>query len=604
MAELGVNPPVDGYLGGLQRICRDNEILLILDEVITGFGRTREMFAAQRYGVEPDMVTFAKGVTSGYAPLGGVVVSPRLWEPFCVVSPSTPVFRYGATYSGHATPAAVALKHLEILELDNLMPRVRELAEVLRAELDGLLARQEAVVDVRVAGFLGGVQLAEHLVAERVTDRLVDLGFISRPLRGNTLQISPRFITTDQELSPAIERADAVIAGLPLPAEGIAVADPAGRAWARTTPRERASVLHAWWQLLVDHTEELAHLITREMGKPLAEARGEVQYGADFVRWYAEEAVRPSGNFREAPAGGSSIITRRAPVGLAVLITPWNFPLAMATRKIAPAIAAGCAAVVKPATLTPLTTIYAVELARRAGGPEDLVQVVTTSSSSAFSEAVLRDERVRKVSFTGSTEVGHTLLRLASDTVLRTSMELGGNAPLIVFDDADLERAIDGAVAALIDDRAVQNMHALTEDAVAHGAQLRVGGSAFDSDGHFFAPTLVDRVPEEATIAGTEIFGPIAAVQRFATQEEAIERANATELGLAAYVFTESLDRALNVADRLETGLVGINQGVPSNAAAPFGGLKQSGLGREGGTEGLEEYQTVRFFNIARRETN
>jgi succinate-semialdehyde dehydrogenase / glutarate-semialdehyde dehydrogenase len=336
-------------------------------------------------------------------------------------------------------------------------------------------------------------------------------------------------------------------------------------------------------------------------------------------------------------------------VGLAVLITPWNFPLAMATRKIAPAIAAGCAAVVKPATLTPLTTIFAVELARRAGVPADLVQVVTTSSASRFSSAVLTDARVRKVSFTGSTEVGRTLLELAGQNVLRSSMELGGNAPLIVFDDADLERAVEGAVAAklrnagqsciaanrffvqegiadafaerladvrvgsgfgdgtvvgpLIDDRAVASMEAFTADALERGAELRAGGSAIEGDGSFFAPTVLDRVPEGADVAQREIFGPIAAIQRFGTQEEAIERANATEFGLAAYVFTESLDRALNVADRIESGLVGINQGVPSNAAAPFGGVKQSGLGREGSAEGLEEYQSVRFYNIARRET-
>ncbi|WP_347755673.1 NAD-dependent succinate-semialdehyde dehydrogenase [Agrococcus sp. ProA11] len=478
----------------------------------------------------------------------------------------------------------------------------------------------------------------------------------------------------------AIERADRVIAGLGLPSDGLAVSDPAtgeriahvadadigaalravdtadaaGRAWARTTPRERATVLHRWWELLVEHTEELAHLMTREMGKTLAEARGEVKYGSDYVRWYAEEAVRPAGSFRDAPDGGASILTRRAPVGLAVLITPWNFPLAMATRKIAPALAAGCGAVVKPATLTPLTTIYAVQLAYEAGVPEALVQVVTTGSASSFSEAVLRDERVRKVSFTGSTGVGRTLMGIASDRVLRSSMELGGNAPLIVFDDADLERAIEGAAMAklrnggqsciaanryfvqegiadefvaglaerlgaatvgngfgdgvtmgpLIDDRAVTNMRSLTEEALERGAELRLGGHGYDSAGHFFAPTLLDRVPADATIAGTEIFGPIAAVQRFATQEEAIERANETDYGLAGYVFTESMDRAMNVADSLETGVVGINQGVPSNVAAPFGGVKQSGMGREGSAEGLEEYQSVRFYNIARRATS
>ena len=474
--------------------------------------------------------------------------------------------------------------------------------------------------------------------------------------------------------------ADNVIAALPLPGDGIPVHDPAtgdviahipdgdvaaaldavrvadtaGVEWARTTPRHRSNVLHRWWELLVEHTEELAHLITREMGKPLAEARGEVKYGSDFVRWYAEEAVRPGGNYREAPDGGANIITRRSPVGLAVLITPWNFPLAMATRKIAPALAAGCSAVVKPATLTPLTTIYAVELARRAGVPDDLVRVVTTSASSAFSDAVLRDERVRKVSFTGSTPVGVQLLKLAADNVLRSSMELGGNAPLIVFDDADLERAVAGTVAAklrnggqsciganriyvqsgiaddfvdalteriadvvvghglgdgtvvgpLIDDRAVDQMRAFVDDATARGATVRAGGHGYNAAGSFFAPTVLDDVSPTAAVVTEEIFGPIAAIQRFNTEDEVVERANATEFGLAGYVFTESIDRALNVADRIQTGLVGINQGLPSNAAAPFGGLRQSGLGREGSAEGLEEYQNIRFYNVARRLTS
>lgn len=487
---------------------------------------------------------------------------------------------------------------------------------------------------------------------------------------------------TDTLVAPLPERtafADRVIAGLDLPSDGIPVSDPAtgaviahiadmevdaaldavrvadaaGAEWAQTTPRHRSTVLHRWWELLVEHTEELAHLITREMGKPLAEARGEVRYGSDFVRWYAEEAVRPGGNYREAPDGGASIVTRRSPVGLAVLITPWNFPLAMATRKIAPALAAGCSAVVKPATLTPLTTIYAVDLARQAGVPEDLVRVVTTSRSAAFSDAVLRDERVRKVSFTGSTPVGRQLLKLAADNVLRSSMELGGNAPLIVFDDADLERAVAGTFAAklrnggqsciganriyvqngiaddfvdalterirnaavgnglgdrtvigpLIDDRAVRQMQQFTSDAAGLGATVRTGGTTYDSPGSFFAPTVLDNVSDTAAVSTNEIFGPIAAIQRFSAEDEVIARANATEFGLAGYVFTESIDRALNVADRLQTGLVGINQGVPSNAAAPFGGLNQSGLGREGGAEGLEEYQNVRFYNIARRAT-
>ncbi|WP_396277580.1 NAD-dependent succinate-semialdehyde dehydrogenase [Glutamicibacter creatinolyticus] len=435
--------------------------------------------------------------------------------------------------------------------------------------------------------------------------------------------------------------------------EAVTRADAAGVEWAARSARQRAEVLHAWHALLVENTEQIAHLISREMGKTLTEARGEVKYGADFVRWYAEEAVRPAGGYRPTPDGGADLLTRRAPVGLAVLITPWNFPLAMATRKIAPALAAGCPVVVKPATATPLTTYYAVQLARRAGVPEGLIEVITTADSAAFSQAVLADPRVRKVSFTGSTPVGRTLLELAARNVLRSSMELGGNAPLLVFDDADLERAIEGTLAAklrnggqsciganriyvqsgiaeeftaeltrrfdevtvgaglgaavqlgaMIDERAVRQMHEFTRDAVQRGAQLRTGGHGYAGPGSFFAPTVLDAVDRDSAVARQEIFGPIAAIQRFETEQQALTLANDTEYGLAGYVFSQDLDRALNVADRLQTGIVGINQGVPSNAAAPFGGVKHSGLGREGGAEGLEEYQSVRFYNIARRDT-
>ncbi|OBC10038.1 NAD-dependent succinate-semialdehyde dehydrogenase [Mycobacterium sp. 852013-50091_SCH5140682] len=434
----------------------------------------------------------------------------------------------------------------------------------------------------------------------------------------------------------------------------VTTADGAGPEWAARTSRQRADILRRWYDLIIEHAEKLALLITREMGKPLAEARAEVVYGSDFVRWYAEEAVRPGGNVRDVPTGGATLLTRRAPVGLSVLITPWNFPLAMATRKIAPALAAGCPVLIKPATLTPLTTFYVADLARQAGVPADLIQVITTTNASAFSSTVLSDPRVRKVSFTGSTGVGTALLGLAAHNVLRSSMELGGDAPLIVFDDADLQRAVEGAYAAkmrnggqsciaanrifvqdgiadaftealaekmaaarvgdgladdvslgpLIDDRAVSAMQHLVDDAVTHGATVRTGGHAIDGPGHFFEATVLDELPSTAEIAATEIFGPVAAIQRFSSQTEVISRANATQYGLAGYVFTENLDRALNVADALHTGLVGINQGVPSNAAAPFGGIKQSGLGREGSAEGLDEYQEIRFYNIARRDTH
>lgn len=434
----------------------------------------------------------------------------------------------------------------------------------------------------------------------------------------------------------------------------VARADEAGAAWRESSARHRSDVLMAWYQLLIEHAEDLALLIAREMGKPLGEARAEVIYGSDFVRWYAEEAVRSGGNLREAPGGGATILTRHAPVGLAVLITPWNFPLAMATRKIAPALAAGCSVVIKPAAQTPLTTLFAVDLARRAGVARGLIEVVTTTDSSAFNTVTLTDPRVRKVSFTGSTGVGRTLLHLAADQVLKASMELGGDAPFLVFDDADLDRAIDGAVVAklrnggqsciaanrflvqdgiadafvegfaerlsqvvlghslgtgvglgpVINTSAQSRLQDLVHDAASRGGDVVTGGELVTHSGSFVQATLIDRAPQAALIHRTEIFGPIASITRFTTEADALQAANTTEFGLAGYVFTESLDRALNVADRLETGLVGINQGVPSNAAAPFGGVKQSGLGREDSSEGLEEYQEIRYYNVARRTSN
>ena len=433
----------------------------------------------------------------------------------------------------------------------------------------------------------------------------------------------------------------------------LTVADEAGKAWAATTPRHRSDTLRSVYDVLIANSGRLAYVISREMGKTLAEARGEVQYAADYVRWYADELLRPAGGYRENPSGGSLILTRRAPVGTAVLIAPWNFPMAMITRKIAPALAAGCASVIKPAGLTPLTTLLTVELMAEAGVPRELMRVVTTRDSAGFSEAMLGDPRVRKISFTGSTGVGSTLMQLAAKNIVKSSMELGGNAPLIVFDDADLERAVDGAMLAklrnggqscvaanrifvqdgiadafveafsekmrqvqlgnaiadgvdlgpMVDRRAVERLSGLVADATARGAELTAGGRAPSGAGYFFEGTVLDRVPVDAEIASTEIFGPIAAISRFGSEAEVIERANDTPFGLAGYVFTENLDRALNVADALETGLVGINNGVPSNVAAPFGGVKQSGLGREGSGEGIEEYQEVRFYNIARRET-
>lgn len=435
--------------------------------------------------------------------------------------------------------------------------------------------------------------------------------------------------------------------------EQVAIADEAGRAWAATTPRHRSDVLHNVYAHLIANRDRLAYVISREMGKTLAEALGEVQYAADYVRWNADSLLSPAGSYRENPVGGSTILTKRAPVGTALLIAPWNFPMAMITRKIAPALAAGCGSVIKPAGLTPLTTLLTVELMAEAGVPRELMRVVTTTQSGAFSEAVLSDPRIRKISFTGSTEVGSTLMGLAAKNIVKSSMELGGNAPCLVFDDADLERAVEGVFLAkmrnggqscvaanriyvqdgiadafveafaekmasvklgaavaegadlgpVIDRRAVDRLSALVKDATDKGAELRAGGSAPDAPGYFFEATVLDKVSADTEIAGTEIFGPVAAISRFSTQAEALQVANDTPFGLASYVFTENLDRALNVADQLETGLVGINNGVPSNVAAPFGGMKQSGLGREGSHEGLEEYQEIRFYNIARRDT-
>jgi succinate-semialdehyde dehydrogenase/glutarate-semialdehyde dehydrogenase len=478
------------------------------------------------------------------------------------------------------------------------------------------------------------------------SDRLIaQLGVAPGQIRGTTFDV------TDPATGVTIARVPDMSPETAL--QAVAVAHTAGRDWATTPARHRADVLGQLHRAIVEHTEAFAVLITREMGKPLAEARTEVAYGADFVRWYAEQAVRPSGDFRDTPNGTARLFVSRAPVGLSVLITPWNFPLAMATRKIAPALAAGCPAILKPAAQTPLTALYLAELARGAGVPDDLLHVITTDDAPGFSSAVLADPRVRKVSFTGSTPVGRTLLRLAAGNVLKTSMELGGSAPLLVFDDADLERAIDGTVTAklrnggqsciaanrilvqegiadafveglterlqgiavgngftagvdlgpVIDDAAQHRLQSLVQDAAARGADILLDGSRVAGPGSFFGPTVMVAAPADSTVHHTEIFGPLAAITTFRTQEEAIEKANDSAFGLAGYVFTESLDRAFNVADQLETGLVGINQGVPSSAAAPFGGVKQSGLGREGSGEGLEEYQEVRYYNLARRST-
>ncbi|WP_019180182.1 NAD-dependent succinate-semialdehyde dehydrogenase [Microbacterium yannicii] len=432
------------------------------------------------------------------------------------------------------------------------------------------------------------------------------------------------------------------------PEDGKAALDAAVEAfpaWAATPARERAEILRRAFDLLQERKEDFALLMTIEMGKPLAEARGEVAYGGEFLRWFSEETARVQGRYGANPEGTGRMIVSQHPVGPCFLITPWNFPLAMATRKIAPALAAGCTVVIKPAELTPLTTLAFAKLLEDAGLPAGVVNVFTTSTSGAVSEPIIRDPRLRKLSFTGSTQVGQRLLEQAAQGVLRTSMELGGNAPFVVFDDADLEKAVDGAMLAkfrnigqactaanrfivhrsvaeefarrvtarvqgmkigrgteegvtigpLIDDRAVEKASTLVEDAVARGASVATGGNAVEGPGTFYEPTVVTDVQPGSDILREEIFGPVLAIIPFDSEDDAVRLANDTEYGLVSYVFTESLSRGQRMIERLETGMMGLNVGVVSNAAAPFGGWKMSGLGREGGAEGIHEYLQTKY---------
>ncbi|WP_439591642.1 NAD-dependent succinate-semialdehyde dehydrogenase [Microbacterium sp.] len=432
------------------------------------------------------------------------------------------------------------------------------------------------------------------------------------------------------------------------PEDGKAALDAAVAAaddWAATPARERAEILRRAFDLLQERKEDFALLMTIEMGKPLAEARGEVGYGGEFLRWFSEETARIQGRYGANPEGTGRMIVSQHPVGPCFLITPWNFPLAMATRKIAPALAAGCTVVIKPAELTPLTTLYFAKLLEDAGLPKGVVNVFTTSTSGAVSEPIIRDPRLRKLSFTGSTAVGQRLLEQAAQGVLRTSMELGGNAPFVVFDDADLDKAVDGAMLAkfrnigqactaanrfivhrsvaeefanrvtervqamkigrgtedgvqigpLIDDKAVAKAEELVGDAIERGATLRTGGQRPEGEGTFYEPTVITDVRAGSSILREEIFGPVLAIVPFDTEDDAVRLANDTEYGLVSYVFTESLSRGQRMIDRLETGMMGLNVGVVSNAAAPFGGWKMSGLGREGGAEGIHEYLQTKY---------
>ncbi|MFO7192116.1 NAD-dependent succinate-semialdehyde dehydrogenase [Thermocrispum sp.] len=436
------------------------------------------------------------------------------------------------------------------------------------------------------------------------------------------------------------------------PEDGMAALDAAVAAqpsWAKYPPRERGEILRRAFQLIIDRTEELALLMTLEMGKPLAESRAEVAYAAEFFRWFSEEAVRIEGGYAVAPNGKGRFLIHRQPVGPALLITPWNFPMAMGTRKLGPAIAAGCTSVIKPAEQTPLSMLALAEILAEAGLPDGVVNVVTTSDAGGVMEPLIRDGRARKLSFTGSTEVGRKLLEQCADKVLRTSMELGGNAPFIVFDDADLDTAVEGAMLAklrnigeactaanrfyvqrgvadefarrltermaaqpigrgteegvvigpLVDEAAVEKVDMLVADAVERGAKVLTGGAPLDGPGHFYPPTVLSDVPQGARLAREEIFGPVAPIHVFDTEEEVVAKANDTEYGLVSYVFTQDIDRALRVCEALETGMVGLNQGIVSNPAAPFGGVKQSGIGREGGTVGIDEFLETKYIAIA-----
>ncbi|GAA1827538.1 NAD-dependent succinate-semialdehyde dehydrogenase [Microlunatus capsulatus] len=419
----------------------------------------------------------------------------------------------------------------------------------------------------------------------------------------------------------------------------------AGPAWARTAPRVRGEVLRRAFDLLQQRRDDVALLMTLEMGKPLAESQAEVTYGGEFLRWFSEEAVRVAGRYGTNPEGTGRMTVSQHPVGPCYLITPWNFPLAMATRKIAPALTAGCTAVVKPAELTPLTTLYVAELLREAGLPDGVLNVVTTSTAGDVSGPVIADPRLRKLSFTGSTPVGKQLLKQAADGVLRTSMELGGNAPFLVFEDADLDAAVAGAMLAkfrnvgqactaanrflvhervaeefaarvtaevrgfpvgrgteegvrigpLIDDRAVRKAEDLVGDAVGRGAEVLTGGARVEREGTFYAGTVVTGVRPGSEILRQEIFGPVLSISTFGDEDEAVALANDTEYGLVSYAFTRDADRGQRLVDRLETGMMGLNVGVISNAGAPFGGVKQSGIGREGGLEGIHEYLSTKY---------